>query len=80
MHTAGKVFLGIGAVVLLLGAVMTWAGGSSLEEAGEVDVEGKSLWNGDSGTFYYDESDQIMVFVRDTVRCDEFSATFSNAS
>ena len=70
----------LGVVVMLLGAVMTWAGGSSIGDAGEVDVEGKSLWNGESGTFYYDESDQIMVFVRDTVRCDEFTVTFSNAS
>ena len=70
----------LGVVVMLLGAVMTWAGGSSMDDVGEVDVEGKSLWNGESGTFYYDESDQIMVFVRDTVRCDEFTVTFSNAS
>ena len=70
----------LGVVVMLLGAVMTWAGGSSIGDAGEVDVEGKSLWNGSEGTFYYDESDQIMVFVRDTVRCDEFTVTFSNAS
>ena len=80
MHVASKVFLGLGVVVMLLGAVMTWAGGSSMDDMGEVDVEGKSLWNGESGTFYYDESDQIMVFVRDTVRCDEFTVTFSNAS
>ena len=80
MHVASKVFLGLGVVVMLLGAVMTWAGGSSIGDAGEVDVEGKSLWNGINGTFYYDESDQIMVFVRDTVRCDEFTVTFSNAS
>ena len=70
----------LGVVVMLLGAVMTWAGGSSMNDMGEVDVEGKSLWNGIQGTFYYDESDQIMVFVRDTVRCDEFTVTFSNAS
>ena len=80
MHVASKVFLGLGVVVMLLGAVMTWAGGSSMDDMGEVDVEGKSLWISEEGTFYYDESDQIMVFVRDTVRCDEFTATFSNAS
>ena len=80
MHVASKVFLVLGVVVMLLGAVMTWAGGSSMDDMGEVDVEGKSLWNGERGTFYYDESDQIMVFVRDTVRCDEFTVTFSNTS
>jgi len=46
MHVASKVFLVLGVVVMLLGAVMTWAGGSSIGDAGEVDVEGKSLWNG----------------------------------
>jgi len=40
MHVASKVFLVLGVVVMLFGAVMTWAGGSSIGDAGEVDVEG----------------------------------------
>ena len=72
MHVAGKGVLGLGVVIMLLGAMMTWAGGSSMDDVGEVDVEGKSLWKGESGTFYYDNTDEVMVFVRDTVRCDEF--------
>jgi|TARA_B100000446_G_scaffold82752_1_gene78168 hypothetical protein len=80
MHVAGKVFLGLGVVIMLLGAVMTWSGGSSMDDVGDVDVEGKTVWNGQSGTFYYDDSDEIMVFVKDTVRCDEFSVTIINES
>ena len=80
MHVAGKVFLGLGVVIMLLGAVMTWSGASSVKDVGVVDVEGKSLWNGQDGTFYYDDTDDVMVFVRDTVRCDEFTATILNES
>jgi len=80
MHVAGKVFLGLGVVVMLLGAVMTWSGSSSMKDVGDVDVEGKSHWNGQSGTFYDDNSDDYMVFVRDTVRCDEFTVTITNES
>ena len=80
MHVAGKVFLGLGAVLLVLGIVMGGLGGNALEDVGDVDVEGKSLWNDQNGTFYYDDSDEIMVFVRDTVRCDEFTVTITNES
>ena len=54
MHVVGKVFLGIGAVLLVLGIVMGGLGGSALEDVGDVDVEGKTVWNGQDGTFYYD--------------------------
>ena len=80
MHIAGKVFLGLGALFLVLGLVMANSGGNALEEVGEVDVEGKTVWKGQDGTFYYDNSDEIMVFVRDTVRCDEFTVTITNES
>jgi hypothetical protein len=80
MHVAGKVFLGLGAVLLLLGIVMTGLGGNALEEVGDVDVEGKTVWSGEEGVFSYDEMDMLMVFVPDTVRCDEFTITFSNES
>ena len=80
MHVAGKVFLGLGAVLLVLGIVMGGLGGNALEDVGDVDVEGKTVWNGQQGTFYYDNSDDIMVFVRDTIRCDEFTVTITNES
>jgi len=80
MHVVGKVFLGIGAVLLVLGIVMGGLGGSALEDVGDVDVEGKTVWNGQGGTFYYDNTDEMMVFVRDTVRCDEFTVTITNES
>jgi len=80
MHVAGKVFLGLGALLLVLGIVMGGLGGRALEDVGDVDVEGKTVWNGQSGIFYYDDLDDMMVFVRDTVRCDEFIVTITNES
>ena len=73
-------FLGLGAVLLVLGIVMAGLGGSALEDVGDVDVEGKTVWNGQEGVFSYDGKDTLMVFVPDTVRCDEFTITFSNES
>ncbi len=80
MHIAGKVFLGLGAVLLVLGLVMAGAGRNSLGDMGDVDVEGKTVWSGQNGVFTYDGMDTLMVFVPDTVRCDEFTITFSNES
>ena len=80
MHVAGKVFLGIGAVLLVLGLVMAGLGGNALDDVGDVDVEAKTVWSGEEGTFTYDGRDTLMVFVPDTVRCDEFTITFSNES
>jgi len=80
MHVAGKVFLGLGAVLLVIGIVMGGLGGSALEDVGDVDVEAKTVWSGQDGVFTYDGKDTLMVFVPDTVRCDEFTITFSNES
>ena len=80
MHVAGKVFLGLGALLLVLGLVMAYSGGNALEDVGDVDVEGKTVWSGQEGVFSYDGMDTLMVFVPDTVRCDEFTITFSNES
>jgi len=59
---------------------MAGLGGNALEEVGDVDVEGKTVWRGENGVFSYDGMDTLMVFVPDTVRCDEFTITFSNES
>ena len=80
MHIAGKVFLGLGALFLVLGVVMAGMGGNALEDVGDVDVEEKTVWSGQEGAFSYDGRDALMVFVPDTVRCDEFTITFSNDS
>ena len=80
MHIAGKVFLGLGALLLVLGVVMAGMGGNALEDVGDVDVEEKTVWSGQEGAFSYDGRDALMVFVPDTVRCDEFTITFSNDS
>ena len=80
MHVAGKVFLGLGAVLLVLGLVMTGLGGNALEDVGDVDVEEKTVWSGQEGDFSYDGRDTLMGFVPDKVRCDEYTITFSNDS
>jgi len=80
MQVPGKVFIGLGVLFIILGLVIANSGENALEEVGNVDVEGKTVWNGQNGTFYYDDSDEIMVFVRDTVRCDEFTVTIINES
>ena len=80
MHVAGKIFLVVGAVFLLLGIVMSGLGKNALDDVGDVDVEEKTVWSGQNGSFSYDGMDTLMVFVPDTVRCDEFTITFSNES
>jgi hypothetical protein len=80
MHVAGKVFLGLGVLLLVLGIVMSGLGKNALDDVGDVDVEEKTVWSGQNGSFSYDGMDTLMVFVPDTVRCDEFTITFSNES
>ena len=43
MHIAGKIFLGLGAVMFVLGGIMTIGGGDTLSEIGW-DVEGESVF------------------------------------
>ena len=38
MHIAGKIFLGLGLLITLAGVGLTFAGGSSLSDAGDWDV------------------------------------------
>ena len=80
MHVAAKVFLGLGALLLVLGVVMAGMGGNALEDVGDVDVEEKTVSSGQGGVFSYDGRDALMDFVPDTVRCDDFTITFSKDS
>ena len=80
MHIAGKIFLGLGLLITLAGVVLAIGGGSSLNDAGDWDVEEKSDFSGTAGVTTYSFSDEIIVMVSDDVRCDEFTFTMTNES
>ncbi len=83
MHIAGKVFLGLGTAILVLGLVMAGSGGNSLGDAGDWDPEEKSEFSGavgDSSYSYPGDWEDKLVMVRDNVRCDEFTITMTNAT
>jgi len=77
MHIAGKIFLVLGALLLLGGGAMTIGGGSTLEDVGQWDVEGKSEFEGPNGEWYHDASDWMIIFVTDDVDCESFSVTYT---
>ena len=79
MHIAGKIFLGLGVLITLAGAVMTIGGGAALSDAGQWDVNEKSEFSGSAGAITYSYSgEDILVMVSDDVRCDEFTITMTN--
>ena len=79
MHVAGKIFLILGIVVTLGGVVMMGLGGSNVSDAGEWDVGEKSEFSGMEGVSVYDyQGKDMIVMVRDNVRCDEFTFTMPN--
>ena len=80
MHIAGKIFLGLGLLITLAGVVLAIGGGSSLNDAGDWDVEEKSDFSGTAGVTTYSFSDEKIVMVSDDVRCDEFTFTMTNES
>jgi len=87
MHIGGKIFLGLGLLITLAGVGLTFAGGSSLSDAGDWDVEEKSDFSGTAGVTTYSFSEnveldfsEIIVMVSDDVRCDEFTFTMTNES
>ena len=83
MHIAGKIFLGLGVLMLIGGGIMTIGGGSALEDAAEWDPEEKSEFSGatgDSSYSYPGDWEDKLVMVRDNVRCDEFTITMTNAT
>ena len=61
MHTVGKIFTAIGLVVLIIGGVLLAIGSSNVDDAGEIDVLDKSVWSGQSGSYYFDATDDMMV-------------------
>ena len=77
MHIAGKIFLGLGAVMFVIGGIMTITGGDTLSDV-EWDVEGKSVFEGPDGTYIHSADDIMIIYVRDTVDCESFELTFTN--
>jgi len=79
MHVAGKVFLGLGVVMLLVGGIMTVMGGDSLEEVGDWDPVEMSDYSGAAGSSEYTfGGEDMLVMVRDDVRCDELAFSMTN--
>ena len=77
MHIAGKIFLGLGAVMFVIGGIMTITGGDTLSDV-EWDVEGKSVFEGPDGTYNHSADDIMIIYVRDSVDCESFELTFTN--
>lgn len=81
MHPVGKVFMGIGVFVILGGVLLMVVGGGNLEDSGQWNPEEKSDFSGSSGTSTFDYGGKDMIImVRDNVRCDEFTITMSNST
>lgn len=79
MHVAGKVFLGLGVVMLLVGGIMTVMGGDSLEDVGDWDPVEMSDYSGAAGSSEYTfGGEDMLVMVRDDVRCDELAFSMTN--
>ena len=80
MHIAGKVFLGLGVVMLVIGMVMAGGGRDSLGDAGDWDPVEKSEFSGTTGSssYTYPGGMDKIVMVRDNVRCDEFTIDMTN--
>ena len=78
MHIAGKIFLGLGLLITLAGVLLTVGGGSTLNDVGEWDVEGKSQFDGPDGTWEHDGLDWMIIYVSDDVDCETFSVTYTN--
>ena len=77
MHIAGKIFLGLGAVMLVVGGIMTATGGDTLSEI-EWDVDGESVFEGPGGTYSHTSEDLMIIYVDDGVDCETFELTYTN--
>ncbi|MBT5224771.1 MAG: hypothetical protein HOM19_05005 [Candidatus Marinimicrobia bacterium] len=67
-------------VITLAGITMAIGGGSQLKDVGQWDVEENSNWNNLDGSTDYDFSGDVLVMVRDNVRCDSFTLTMENST
>ena len=81
MHPVGKVFMGIGVFVILGGVLLMVIGGGNIEDSGNWNPEQKSVFSGSNGMSTYDhDGEDMIIMVRDNVRCDEFTITMSNST
>ena len=81
MHPVGKVFMGVGVLVILGGVLLMVIGGENIDDSGEWNPVEKSDFSGSSGMSTYDfDGDDMIIMVRDNVRCDEFTITMSNST
>ena len=76
VHIAGKIFLGLGALMLVIGGIMTATGGDTLSEI-EWDVEGESIFDGPDGTYTHSSDDYMIIYVDDSVDCESFNLTYT---
>ena len=69
-------FLGLGAVMLVVGGIMTVMGGDTISDI-EWDVEGESIFEGPGGTYAHSSDDLMIIYVDDTVDCESFTLTYT---
>ena len=79
MHVATKITLGLGVIITLLGVLFTISGGSTLDNLEDIDIEEVSVWNGEEGTYNFNNN-EMLIYVRDNVRCDSFTFSMTNDS
>ncbi len=77
MHASGKIFMGIGFVLLLIGGGMLWWGA----DTAELDLEEESSYIGTgTGTWDFDGGDWYFVYVKTSVDCESFTMTMTNTT
>ena len=79
MHGAAKVTLGIGVGMLVLGILLGGLGARGVGSATDWSVEEEAVWSGSSGVHEHTDAQDgvLLIFVRDEVRCDEFTLNVS---
>ena len=79
MHVAAKVTLGIGVGMLVLGILLGGLGARGVGSATDWSVEEEAVWSGSSGVHEHTDAQDgvLLIFVRDEVRCDEFTLNVS---
>jgi hypothetical protein len=75
MHTVAKVMFAIGGLICIIGVVMGIGGA----EAAEIDIENDATYSGTSGTWYHDNADLYIVYVKSNVNCESFSASMTDS-
>ena len=65
----------LGGVICIIGVVMGVGGA----EAAEIDIENDATYSGTSGTWYHDNADLYIVYVKSNVDCESFSASMTDS-